>query len=61
LLGKEIVALAASTFVVAFTGVGLGREQARNLWLAQSGALRARLVDGKRPPTSEATNRVSTS
>ncbi|MCX4734622.1 hypothetical protein [Streptomyces sp. NBC_01363] len=30
LLSEEIVALAASTFVVAFTGVGLGREQARN-------------------------------
>jgi hypothetical protein len=29
LLGEEIVALAASTFVAAFTGVGLGREQAR--------------------------------
>ncbi|MEU2134984.1 hypothetical protein [Streptomyces sp. NPDC018352] len=30
LLGEEIVALAASTFVVAFTDVGLGREQARD-------------------------------
>ncbi|MDX3230860.1 hypothetical protein [Streptomyces sp. ME19-01-6] len=30
LLGEEIVALAASTFTVVFTGVGLGREQARN-------------------------------
>jgi hypothetical protein len=30
LLNEEIVALAASTFVVVFTGVGLGREQARN-------------------------------
>lgn len=30
LLGEEIVALAASTFVVVFAGVGLGREQARN-------------------------------
>lgn len=30
LLGEEIVALAASTFVAAFTGIGLGREQARS-------------------------------
>jgi hypothetical protein len=30
LLGEEILPLAASTFVVTFTGVGLGREQARN-------------------------------
>ncbi len=30
LLGEEIVALAASTFVVVFTGVGLGHKQARN-------------------------------
>lgn len=30
LLGEEIVSLAASTFVTVFTGVGLGREQARN-------------------------------
>ncbi|MFJ2900624.1 hypothetical protein ACIO87_37925 [Streptomyces sp. NPDC087218] len=31
LLGEEIIALAASAFTVVFTGVGLGREQARNL------------------------------
>jgi hypothetical protein len=30
LLGEEILPLAASTFVVTFTDVGLGREQARN-------------------------------
>lgn len=30
LLGEEILPLAASTFVVTFTGVGLGRTQARN-------------------------------
>lgn len=27
LLGEEIISLAASTFVAAFTGIGLGREQ----------------------------------
>src|SRR5436309_147952 len=31
LLGEEILPLAASTFVVTFTGVGLGRERARNV------------------------------
>lgn len=30
LLREEIVALAASTFAAVFTGVGLGRAQARN-------------------------------
>ena len=30
LLGEEIVSLAASTFVTAFAGIGLGREQARS-------------------------------
>jgi hypothetical protein len=30
LLGEEILPLAASTFVVTFTDVGLGRDQARN-------------------------------
>ncbi|WP_326796440.1 hypothetical protein OG946_13975 [Streptomyces sp. NBC_01808] len=31
LLGEEILPLAASTFVGTFTGVGLGRERARNV------------------------------
>jgi hypothetical protein len=31
LLGAEILPLAASTFVATFTGVGLGRERARNV------------------------------
>lgn len=31
LLGEEVLPLAASTFVVTFTGVGLGRERARNV------------------------------
>lgn len=31
LLGEEVLPLAATTFVVTFKGVGLGRERARNV------------------------------
>ncbi|MFI6337754.1 hypothetical protein [Streptomyces sp. NPDC050535] len=31
LLGEEILPLAVGTFVVTFTGVGLGRDRARNV------------------------------
>ncbi|WP_413812710.1 hypothetical protein [Streptomyces sp. OE57] len=47
-------------FGVAERDAGLLKEEALDpyLRLAESGALRTRMVDGRRPPTSEATNEI---